>query len=347
MSEKLGDLLVRDKVITKEQLVEALKRQHINGGTLGENLKETAAIESIDDLAWYFAEQLSTKVVNLEEMEVDDEIINLVPQEIATKYSVLPLEREEKTIHIVLDDPRNVSAVDAIKFITGCTVKIWIATSSQLRAAVDKYYISHVDQGEMSDILQDVEEEAVELVQEEEESEEDRADYLAQVTEAPLVRLVNKLIVDAIKMKASDIHVEIYEKLCRVRYRIDGTLVEQTPLPYKLKNAIVSRLKIMSNLDISERRLPQDGRIKMAIGRKVIDLRVNTLPTVFGEKVVMRILDPENLKLNVEKLGFLPKAKKDFEESLKSPYGMILVTGPTGSGKTTTLYTALSTVNRA
>ena len=342
MSEKLGEILIRDGIVTPEQLQEALKAQLDKGGNLGECLVRVGAIASVDDIVWQLAAQINTQVVNLGEIEVPAEVISLIPEEMATKYGVLPVQKEDRLIHIVLADPKNVFVVDAIKFLTGCHVRVWMAQESQVRKAIDKYYLSKVNSGDFDNILQDVEEQSIELVRDAAE-EEQPAEY--QMMEAPLVRLVNKVLTDAVKLKASDIHVETYEKTVRVRYRMDGTLIEQTTLPYKLKGAIVSRLKIMANLDIAERRLPQDGRIKMNIGLKKIDLRVSCLPTIYGEKVVLRILDQGNLNLDMRKIGFNEKGYRDFSEALNSPFGMILVTGPTGSGKSTTLYSALSAIN--
>jgi type IV pilus assembly protein PilB len=342
LSEKLGEILIRDGIVTPEQLQEALKAQLDKGGNLGECLVRVGAIASVDDIVWQLAAQINTQVVNLGEIEVPAEVISLIPEEMATKYGVLPVQKEDRLIHIVLADPKNVFVVDAIKFLTGCNVRVWMAQESQVRKAIDKYYLSKVNSGDFDNILQDVEEQSIELVRDAAE-EEQPAEY--QMMEAPLVRLVNKVLTDAVKLKASDIHVETYEKTVRVRYRMDGTLIEQTTLPYKLKGAIVSRLKIMANLDIAERRLPQDGRIKMNIGLKKIDLRVSCLPTIYGEKVVLRILDQGNLNLDMRKIGFNEKGYRDFSEALNSPFGMILVTGPTGSGKSTTLYSALSAIN--
>ena len=243
---------------------------------------------------------------------------------------------------MVIGDPKNVFVIDAIKFLTGCNVRVWMAPESQVKKAIDKYYVTSVTTTGFDGILQDVEDSNLEVVQDKSE-DEGGADY--NLMEAPLVRLVNKVLFDAVKIRASDIHIETYEKTVRVRYRLDGTLIEQTTLPYKLKGAVVSRLKIMANLDIAERRLPQDGRIKISVGMKKIDLRVSVLPTIYGEKVVMRILDQSNLNLDMAKMGFSEKSLRDFQESLNSPFGMILVTGPTGSGKSTTLYSALSSVN--
>ena len=330
--------------MSQEQLHSALKGQVLNGKSLGENLVEIGAIASVDDIVWQLAAQINTQVVNLSEMELPANIISLIPEEMAIKYGVIPVQKEERIIHVVIGDPKNVFVIDAIKFLTGCNVRVWMAPESQVKNFIEKYYIHSVTTTGFDGILQDVEDSNMEVVQEAAD-DEGSADY--SVMEAPLVRLVNKVLSDAVKVRASDIHIETYEKTVRVRYRMDGTLIEQTTLPYKLKGAIVSRLKIMANLDIAERRLPQDGRIKLSFGMKKIDLRVSVLPTIYGEKVVMRILDQSNLNLDMSKMGFSEKSLQDFQESLNSPFGMILVTGPTGSGKSTTLYSALSSVNTA
>ena len=341
MSEKLGEILLRDGVVSQDQLQVALRGQLENGKSLGENLVAGGAIASVDDIVWQLAAQINTQVVNLSEMELLPGIVSLIPEEMAIKYGVIPVQKEERLIHVVIGDPKNIFVVDAIKFLTGCNVRVWMAPESQVKKAVEKYYVHSVQTTGFDNIIQDVEDSNLEVVQE--NTEDDSADY--NVMEAPLVRLVNKVLTDAVKIRASDIHIETYEKTVRVRYRLDGTLIEQTTLPYKLKGAIISRIKIMATLDIAERRLPQDGRIKLHIGHKKIDLRVSVLPTIYGEKVVMRILDQSNLNLDMSKMGFSEKSLQDFKEALNSPFGMILVTGPTGSGKSTTLYSALSTVN--
>ncbi len=342
MSEKLGEILLRDGVVSPDQLQGALRGQLENGKSLGENLVTIGAISSVDDIVWQLAAQINTQVVNLSEMELPASIVSLIPEEMAIKYGVIPVQKEERIIHVVIGDPKNVFVVDAIKFLTGCNVRVWMAPESQVKKAIDKYYVTSVSTTGFDGILQDVEDSNLEIVTENADDDAG-ADY--NVMEAPLVRLVNKVLMDAVKIRASDIHIETYEKTVRVRYRLDGTLIEQTTLPYKLKGAVVSRLKIMANLDIAERRLPQDGRIKISVGMKKIDLRVSVLPTIYGEKVVMRILDQSNLNLDMSKMGFSEKSLRDFNESLNSPFGMILVTGPTGSGKSTTLYSALSSVN--
>ncbi len=342
MGERLGEILLRDGIVQLDQLQAALARQREKGGSLGENLVASGAIENIDAIVYQLAAQINCQVVpNLLEYEISPDVLGLVPEDMAIKHGVLPVQREGQVIHVVTADPRNLGLIDTIKFITGCQIKLWMTPESQLRKALDRYYTSKVNHGEIQNILQDVEDATMEVVSD--ESAEEASDY--QATEAPLVRLVNKVLSDAVKVKASDIHIESFEKTIRVRYRIDGTLIEQTTLPYKLRGAIVSRVKIMANLDIAERRLPQDGRIKLAFGHKKIDLRVSTLPTIFGEKVVMRILDQDNLNLDLNKMGFSERSLKDFKIALNSPYGMILVTGPTGSGKSTTLYSAIAALN--
>jgi type IV pilus assembly protein PilB len=345
LSEKLGEILIRDGVVSREQLQAALKLQLENGKSLGENLVGMGAIASVDDIVWQLAAQINTQVVNLAEMDLQQSVLSLIPEETAIRYGVIPVQKEDRLIHVVIGDPRNTQVVDAIKFLTGCNVRVWMAPESQVKKAIDKYYVHSVSTTGFENIIQDVQDNDPEVVQD--TGPDDGADSDYNVMEAPLVRLVNKVLTDAVKLRASDIHLEAYEKTMRVRYRLDGTLIEQTTLPYRLKGAIVSRVKIMANLDIAERRLPQDGRIKLTIGNKKIDLRVSVLPTIYGEKVVMRILDQSNLNLDLEKMGFAPKALQDFKEALNSPFGMILVTGPTGSGKSTTLYSALSAVNTA
>ena len=343
MGEKLGAILMRDGVVSQEQLQSALANQAIQGGSLGENLVKIGAINGIDDIAVHLAAQINAQLIHISEYEIPQEILSLLPEEMVVKFGVIPIQKEEKLLHIVISDPKNLAMLDAIKFLSGCNVKVWMTPETQLRKAIDKYYLSKVNSGDMKNILQDVEESDFEIVSDKSDADEGSGEY--QAMEAPLVRLVNKVITDAIKVRASDIHIEAYEKTVRVRYRTDGNLIEQTTLPYRLKAAVVSRVKIMSNLNIAERRLPQDGRIKMAMGKKKIDLRVSVLPTIHGEKVVMRILDQDNLTLDLKKAGFSDRGFADFSEALNSPYGMILVTGPTGSGKSTTLYSALSSVN--
>ena len=342
MALKLGEMLVESGLISKEQLLAALKSQRASGGKLGENLVRVGAILDEEEMASFIARQMNLGIITLSEIEIDEETVRLVPKDLAQKYLLIPVSRTNRVLTVATADPRNVQALDAIKFITGCTVKPVVAPEGQIRACLERYYSADM-QREMNDILGAASEE-MEVVKESEAESE--AATMATIDDAPLVKLVNKILLDAIRQGASDIHIEVYEKVMRVRYRVDGTLREVSTLPFKLRQAIISRLKIMSNLDISERRLPQDGRIKLKTpSGKTVDLRVSCLPCIFGEKVVMRILDQSNLQLDLGKLGLHEKGRQDLQDALEAPYGMILVTGPTGSGKSTTLYSALSTIN--
>ena len=342
MALKLGEMLVESGLISKEQLLSALKSQRTNGGKLGENLVKVGAILDEEELASFVARQMNLGVISLSDIEIEEDTVRLVPQDLAMKYLIMPVSRTNRVLTVATSDPRNAQALDAIKFITGCTVKPVVASESQIRACLERYY--QVDmQREMADILGAVSDDMEVLKEADQDAE---AAAMAAVDDAPLVKLVNKILLDAIRIRASDVHIEIYEKVMRVRYRVDGTLREVSTLPFKLRHAIISRLKIMSNLDISERRLPQDGRIKLKTPQgKTVDLRVSCLPCIFGEKVVMRILDQSNLQLDLTKLGFHERGLRDLTDALDAPYGMILVTGPTGSGKSTTLYSALSNIN--
>ena len=334
---RIGNLLVKNRKITVEQLELALKRQREKGGNLGGNLIELGFV-SEQDLTESLARQLGVEPVELKLEDLDETVVNLIPAEVAIKFQVIAFEKLGKLLKVAIADPTNTFAIDSIKLITGCKIEPYIAAESSIRHIIDKIYKTTE---EMSSILDDFDNDDFEVV-------EDREEEITGVTadDAPLVRLVNSLLVDAVKRGASDIHIEPFEKQVRVRFRIDGVLNEMPPLPNKLKPAVTSRLKIMSELDISERRVPQDGRIKIRMPQKTVEFRVSTLPTLFGEKIVMRILDQGNLTLDLTKFGFSEKALKDFTHAIESPYGMVLVTGPTGSGKTTTLYSALSRINK-
>ncbi|MEN9308215.1 MAG: type pilus assembly ATPase PilB [Fibrobacterota bacterium] len=343
MALKLGEMMVESGLIDKEQLLLALKSQRANGGKLGENLVRVGALLDEEEIASFVAKQMNLGKIALTDIDLEEDTVKLIPEDLAIKYTVIAVSRTNKVLTVATSDPKNVYVLDAIKFITGCTVKPVVAPESQIKASLEKFYQGSHEK-EMQDILGAVGED-MEVVKENNDDAE-AANALAAVDDAPLVKLVNKLLMDAIRMRASDIHVEIYEKVMRVRYRVDGTLREISTLPFKLRHAIISRLKIMANLDISERRLPQDGRIKLKTPQgKTVDLRVNTLPCIFGEKVVMRILDQSNLQLDLIKLGLHEKGLNDLKEAIDAPFGMILVTGPTGSGKSTTLYSAMSTIN--
>jgi len=333
---KIGNLLVKDRKISVEQLEEALKRQREKGGNLGTNLIDLGFIEE-SELIEVLAKQLGVSSVELNIDEIDEDIVNLIPAEVALKFNVVAFEKNGKIMKVAIPDPTNSFALDSIKLITGCKIEPYIASESSIKAIIDKIYNTT---DELEGILDEFDGEDLEVLEETEDDVE-----TIDTDDAPLVRLVNSLLVDAVKRGVSDIHIEPFEKQVRVRFRIDGVLREMPPLPNKLKAAVTSRLKIMSDLDISERRVPQDGRIKIRMKNKSVEFRVSTLPTLFGEKIVMRILDQGNLTLDLTTFGFTEKALADFVKAIESPYGMVLVTGPTGSGKTTTLYSALSRIN--
>ncbi|OGQ44412.1 MAG: type II secretion system protein GspE [Deltaproteobacteria bacterium RIFCSPLOWO2_02_44_9] len=342
MVDRLGELLVREKLITPEQLKKAIDEQRTTGGRLGYNLAKLGYIKE-KDLTTFLSRQYGIPAVDLATTEIDPEVIKLIPEDVANKYQVIPISRTGSTLVLAMADPSNIFAIDDIKFLTGYNIESVVASEASIKAAIEKYY--QASEMELGDVLTELGEEDMEILHEEEEV--DVADLKKAVDDAPVVKLVNLILTDAIKKGASDIHVEPYEKSFRVRFRVDGVLQEMMKPPLKLKNAIVSRLKIMASLDIAERRLPQDGRIKMKLGRdKEMDFRVSVLPTLFGEKVVLRLLDKSSLQLDMTKLGFEERALKDFKEAIEKPWGMVLVTGPTGSGKTTTLYSALSELNK-
>jgi len=315
----------------------ALQQQKNVGGTVIANLVKIGAI-SEESLLEFLSRTYATPSADLKRWEVDPALVKLIPGDVATKFQALPIARIGRRLIVAMANPGNLFAIDDIKFITGFDVEPRVATETQLKRALDRAYDSA---GTMADVMKGMEDDLSII----EDKHADEADAGEGVDEAPIVRLVNSLIADAVRKGASDIHVEPYEKLVRVRFRIDGVMHEMMSPPFKFKSAIISRLKIMAELDIAERRVPQDGRIKIKVLNRTIDLRVSSLPTIFGEKIVMRVLDKGNLNIDLEKLGFEPRAMKDFVSAIASPYGMVLVTGPTGSGKTTTLYSALSRVN--
>ena len=338
-TERLGDLLVQEGLITREQLLQALEQQQGSGMRLGYTLVKLGMVQEIE-ITKMLARQYRVPAVDLSRFAVDEKIIKLIPNEVALRHSVLPLKREGRTLTVAMADPTNHSVLDDLKFITRFDIFPVIAGEFTLRTAIERYY--EQTDAQLESILKDIEEEDLEIVEEEEDEEGAAAQI---VDDAPVVKLINGIMTDAVKRGASDIHIEPFEREIRVRYRIDGSLLEVMKPPVKLKAALTSRVKIMSNLNIAERRVPQDGRIKMKMGKKVIDFRVSTLPVIFGEKIVLRILDKGNLTLDLTKFGFEPKAEQDLMRNILHPYGMVLVTGPTGSGKTTTLYSALSRVN--
>jgi type IV pilus assembly protein PilB len=337
---RLGDMLVKAGLITREQLEKALQQQQSGGGRVGTNLVKLGFIGE-DDITSFLSRQYGVPSINLSHFDIDPNVIKLIPSEIAQKHQVIPINRTGNVLTVAMSDPSNIFAIDDIKFMTGYKVEPVVAAETAIKNAINKHYDSA---GLVDDIMKDFDDKDVQALAEGEDSI-NVAELGKAAEDAPVVKLVNLILTDAIKKNASDIHIEPYEKSFRVRYRIDGVLYDVMQPPTRLKAAITSRVKIMSNLDIAERRLPQDGRIKIKMSGKEMDYRVSTLPTLFGEKVVMRLLDKSNLQLDMNKLGFDTQALADFESGLFMPFGMVLVTGPTGSGKTTTLYSALSRLN--
>ncbi|MGA9997868.1 MAG: type IV-A pilus assembly ATPase PilB [Pyrinomonadaceae bacterium] len=381
MSAKLGEILVRENLISAQQLREALDYQRQHGGRLGYNLAKLGLV-SDDMITAVLSRQYGIPSVNLDLFDIDESVIRLIPQEVAQKYSVLPLSRVGATLTLAMVDPTNVFAMDDIKFMTGLNIEPVVVAEASVQQAIVKYYgisreieLASMGDDEVVEVVGslnglkngnghglitnadlvsldslDFDHEAAENLEVIEDNEEIDLSTLTRMTEdAPVVRLVNVLLVDALRRGASDIHIEPYEKELRIRFRIDGVLYDVMHPPLKMRDALISRIKIMSKLDISEKRLPQDGRIKIKVKvdarSRELDFRVSTLPTLFGEKVVLRLLDKENLMLDMTKLGFEPESLTKFERNISRPYGMVLVTGPTGSGKTNTLYSALQALN--
>jgi len=385
MAQKLGQMLIKAKIISEAQLNQSLNLQKKNGGRLGTNLVKLGYVTE-DNLVAFLSKQFGVPSINIAEYNVDPAVSKLIPMDMARKYTIMPVARVGAKLTIAMTDPSNIFAIDDVKFMTGYNVEVAVASETAILQAISKYYGGGAVAKQASQqtnskdsaailsakdyTLDDLEADGsgiqegsgepdmitaedfddvvgsaldgVEAVEEEEEEVVGEGEV-----DAPIVKLVNGILVNAVKTKASDIHIEPYEHSLRVRYRVDGVCHSVMNLPTKIKNALTSRLKIMSKLDIAERRLPQDGRIKLKLGKKRdIDFRVSVLPTLFGEKTVMRLLDKSNLNVDLTKLGFEKKAMDDFMESIESPYGMVLVTGPTGSGKTTTLYSALSHLNK-
>jgi len=342
VAAKIGQLLLNNKIITEDQLNKALEIQKKEGGRVGSNLIKLGYLTE-ESLVEFLSRQYGVPAVNLPTQDIEPSIIKFIPYEVANKYQIFPISKNGASLKLAMTDPSNVFAIDDVKFMTGYDVQPMVASESAIKEAISKFYEQSDLQGAIKGI--DLDNENLDLIQESDD-DVDMNDLKNAVDEAPVVKLVNLILSEAITRGASDIHLEPYEKTFRIRYRIDGTLYDIMQPPIRLKAALASRLKIMAELDIAERRLPQDGRIKLKVKDRAVDLRVSTLPTLFGEKIVMRILDKSNLNLDLTKLGFEEKALKDFDEAIHSPFGMVLVTGPTGSGKTTTLYSAMSTINK-
>jgi type IV pilus assembly protein PilB len=335
-------MLVQAGRITPEQAEEAGSLTKERQISFEAALVQIGAVESEDDVAKLVGKHLKIGALRLGDIELNPEVVKLIPLDIARKFNVIAVSKFSRTLLVAISDPNNIYVLDAIKFITGLSVQPVISPEEAIARAIDSYY---ADSGALSEALRGLEEDSdLELVTASEEGPSE-SDLLSAIQDKPLVKLVDSILADAIRMGSSDIHLEMYEKRIRVRYRVDGDLQEMAPLPFKYRAAIVSRVKIMAELDISERRLPQDGRIKIKIAGRTVDLRVSCLPTIFGEKVVMRILDPQALKVDLTKLGFRKDDLAKFDSTIRLPFGIVLVTGPTGSGKTTTLYSALRTLN--
>jgi type IV pilus assembly protein PilB len=347
---KLGELLVSSGAISPDQLQAGLTAQKKEGGRIGSNLVKLGFVTE-EKLTELLSKHFGVPSVNLDRVEVDESIIKIIPADVARKYTIVPISKAGAKLTIAMLDPTNVFAMDDIKFMTGYNVEPVVAAETPLRGAIERYYGSThaIELKTVMEELAEQEEDDGDLEVLEEEEDLDLAALEAESEEAPVVRLVNIVLTDAIKRGASDIHIEPYEKDLRVRYRIDGLLYEMMHPPLRLREAITSRIKIMAKLDIAEKRLPQDGRIKIKTRisgkRKDLDYRVSVLPTIFGEKIVMRLLDKDNLMLDLTKLGFEAESLRVFEGAILKPYGMVLVTGPTGSGKTNTLYSALQRIN--
>jgi type IV pilus assembly protein PilB len=343
MSNRLGELLVREKLISLQQLRTAQDESRKANTSLSFQLARMGYI-SDQEITDFLSQQYRVSSINLEEYEIDEDVKKLVSQEVCERHKVIPVSRSGNTLILAMADPSNLHAIDDIKFLTGYNVEPVVSAEGAIQKAIEKYYTA-APEISYDQIMEGFEEGEIEVGGDEEDL--NVGDLERASADAPVIRLCNAILLNAIKKRASDIHIEPYEKKLRVRYRIDGVLVEEMTPPLKLKNAIASRLKIMSSLDIAERRLPQDGRIKLKLGKgREMDFRVSCLPTIWGEKIVMRLLDKSNLQLDMTKLGFDQKPLQDFKWAIDQPYGMVLVTGPTGSGKTTTLYSALSELNQ-
>ncbi len=343
MNERIGELLVKENLLSSEQLLKAREEAATMGKRLGAQITALGFMDE-NELTEFVAKQYGVPSINLEDFQIEPEVLALIPENVANKHSVVPVNRAGSTLILATADPSNIFALDDIKFLTGYNIQPVVASEDAIRKAIETYY-AEPEEDILDDVMAGFNDDGIDFVSGEEE--EDAEGLAKDAEDAPVVKLVNLILTDAIKKTASDIHIEPYEKYFRVRYRIDGVLYEVMKPPLKLKNALTSRVKIMSELDIAERRLPQDGRIKLKMGKgREMDFRVSVLPTLFGEKIVLRLLDKSNLQLDMTKLGFEQSQLDDFKECIHQPFGMVLVTGPTGSGKTTTLYSALSELNQ-
>ncbi|MEW6684939.1 MAG: type IV-A pilus assembly ATPase PilB [Candidatus Edwardsbacteria bacterium] len=346
MAGKLGEMLLKAGLISPEQLDKALKEQETAGGRLGSNLVKLGFI-SEEEITKFLSQQYGVPAVNLSDYKIDAQILKLIPTQIAQKYGVIPISRLGRVLTVAMVNPSDILAIEDIKFSTGFEVHPVVASETAVWKTIDKHYGSA---GMLEEVMHSIETEVpdseIEVIKEEEEEETDKASELsAAIDSSPAAKLVQSLIFEATQRRASDIHIEPYEKDLRVRYQIDGVLHEIMSPPYRMKSAIVARVKILARLKIDEKRLPQDGRIKMKVKDRPIDIRVAILPTQFGEKIGMRILDRTAVSFDLTVLGFEEKSMRDFRKGIHTPYGIVLVTGPTGCGKTTTLYASITELN--
>ncbi|HTO53526.1 MAG TPA: type IV-A pilus assembly ATPase PilB [Myxococcota bacterium] len=341
MNDRIGELLVQKNLLSEEQLRRAKEEARSSGTRIGYQITKLGFVEE-EKVAEAVSTQYGVPTIELDDFEVDSEVIALIPEDVANKHTILPVNRAGSTLIVAMSDPSNIFAIDDVKFLTGYNVEVVVAAEEAIKRAIDRYYDKGAD---LDEVMAGFDDNEFEVIGEEDGPNLEELEKA--VEDAPVVKLANLILTDAIKKNASDIHIEPYEKDFRVRYRIDGVLYEVMRPPRKLRNPLTSRVKIMADLDIAERRLPQDGRIKLKMGKsKEMDYRVSVLPTLFGEKIVLRLLDKGNLQLDMTKLGFEEKQLVDFKHAIHLPFGMVLVTGPTGSGKTTTLYSALSELNK-
>ena len=350
MGSNLGELLIREKIINQDQLKTAADYEKKNKVSIGSALVTLGHI-SEEEMAQALSRQLGYPYIDLSQFEVYPDVINLIPVDIAKKHMIMPIHRIRSFLTMAMVDPTNLDVIENVRFRTSLSIQPVIASESGINDAINKYYGSS-DSVRVKEILDEFEhgDSGVVDVLEDEGDEYNMEELVHSTEEAPVITLVNTIFMDAIRKGASDVHFEPYERSFRVRYRIDGVLHEMMDLAMKFKNPVLSRVKILSAMDIAEKRLPQDGRIKMRVkwgenNRKEVDMRVSAIPTMFGEKIVSRILDREMLQLDLTKLGFERESLDVFEKAIARPWGIILVTGPTGSGKTNTLYSAISTIN--
>ncbi|MBA4418105.1 MAG: type IV-A pilus assembly ATPase PilB [Syntrophus sp. (in: bacteria)] len=348
MAFRLGELLEKMSFITQKQLDEALKTQTIEGGRIGETLVRMG-LTTEQGIYEALSKQFGIPMINLENTKIDEDVISLLPLHTVRRYNIMPVRKKGNILTIAIVDPTKIFDLKEIKIFTGYDIEPLLTSETEIAAAIEKYYgtTHNLELKKLMDDLGATDNVSLEIIEEEETG--DVAKLESDAKQPPVVQIVNHMFTEAIKKGASDIHIEPYENEVRIRYRIDGVLYEIIKLPLKYKDGVSSRIKVLSRMDIAEKRLPQDGRIKIQMkldGRmKSLDIRVSSTPTLFGEKIVMRLLDKEGLMLDMRRLGFEPESLNNFEEAIFKPWGMVLVTGPTGSGKTNTLYSAIGRIN--